>query len=62
MTLRMIVLTALAVGLMVVRDGGEAASHVSSDAKSTPAQTAAVKRAFGTDLKPPREERHPTIT
>jgi hypothetical protein len=41
----MIVLAALAVGLTVVGTGAEAASHVSVNAKPTPAQTAAVKQA-----------------
>lgn len=50
MTLRMIVFAALAAGLMVVGTEAEAASHVSTDAKSTPAQTAAVKLAFGADF------------
>jgi hypothetical protein len=50
MTLRMIVLAALAAGLMVVGTRAEAASHVSLDAKPTPAQTAAVKLAFGADF------------
>lgn len=50
MTLRIIVLAALAAGLTVVGTEAEAASHVSLDAKPTPAQTAAVKRAFGADF------------
>jgi hypothetical protein len=50
MTLRMIVLAALAAGLMVVGAEAGAASHVWTIAKPTPAQTAAVKLAFGTDF------------
>lgn len=50
MTLRMFVLAALAAGLTVVGAGAEAESHVSLDAKPTPDQTVAVKRAFGADF------------
>jgi hypothetical protein len=47
----MIVLAALAAGLItVVGTGAEAASHVSLDAKPTPAQMATVKLAFGADF------------
>jgi len=50
MMLRMIVLAALAAALTVVGTGAEAESHVSLNAKPTPAQTAAVQRAFGPDI------------
>jgi hypothetical protein len=50
MMLRMIVSAALAAALTVVGAGAEAESHVSLNAKPTPAQTAAVKRAFGADF------------
>lgn len=50
MMLRMIVSTALVAALTVVGTGAKAELHVSLNAQPTPAQTAAVKRAFGADF------------